>query len=84
MLLGSALGEWLKPVGVVGYALFLSPLHHASSHVVGNVALKACAIVYHVDHLLIDFLRQILIHLLAVEHLATEILVRSLTWYLNF
>ena len=84
VLLCGALGQWLEPVGVVCHALFLSPLHHACCNVVGNMTVEACAIVHHVNHLLIDILWQILVHLLAVEDLASEILVRSLTWFYYF
>ena len=72
VLLGRALGQWLKPVGVVGHAVFLGPLLHAGRHGIGYRTVEAGAIVHHVYQLLIHVGRQILVHLGAVEHIFPE------------
>ena len=79
MLLGRALGQRLEPVGIVGHAVLLGPLHHTCCHGIGDITLQARAVVDDVDHLLVDILRQVLVHLLTVEDLLSEILIRSLT-----
>ena len=78
VLLGSAFGEGLEPVGIVRHAVLLGPLHHAFGHGIGHGAFELCTIVHHVDHLLIDVLGQVLVHLFAVEHFLAKVLCRSL------
>ena len=69
-----AFGQWLKPVRVVCHAVFHSPLLHAFSHLVCHFAIKTNALVHHVNHLLVHILREVLVHLFAVEYLGTKIL----------
>ena len=68
----------LEPVRIVCHAVFCGPLFHTCCHSIGYLAIKSCAIVNHIDHLLIHVLGQVLIHLFAVKDLLTEILIRSL------
>ncbi len=74
VLLGCSLRQWLEPVGVVGRPVFRCPLLHARRHRVGYRAVEPCAVVYHVDELGIYVGRQILVHLMPVEHVFAEIL----------
>ena len=80
VLLGSALRQRLEPVRIVCHAILRSPLLHAGSNSVSYVTFQTCTVVDDINHLFIDILWKIFIHLLTVEHLATVILRRSLTW----
>ena len=79
VLLGGAFGQRLEPMGVVCDAVLLGPLHHAGSHLVGYLAVELCAFVDDVYHLVVHTLRQILVHLLAVEDILAEVFARSFT-----
>ena len=83
VLLGSPFSERLEPVGVVGDAIFGSPLLHTCCHSICYVAVEACTIVNYVNHLLIHILWQVLVHLFAVEHFLSKILTRSSFWSLH-
>ena len=67
VLLGCSLRQRLEPVGVVGDTILCGPLLHAGSDNIGNLTIQTGTVVHHVDHLLKDILRQILVHLLTVE-----------------
>ena len=71
-------------MGVVGHTLFGGPLFHALCHHVGHFAVESCTIVNHIDHFLKDVFRQIPIHLLSVEDLASEVFGRSFIRGLHF
>ena len=77
VLLGRALGQRLEPVGVVGHALLVGPLLHAFGHGVGDGAVEPRTVVDDIDELFVDVARKILIHLLAVEHVFSKILRRT-------
>ena len=83
VLLGSTLGQRLEPVCVVGHAHLHSPLLHACCHGVGYRAVQSCTIVHHVNHGVVDFLRQVLIHLLTCEDVLAEILRGALRGHLH-
>ena len=74
VLLGRAVGEGLEPVGVMGHTTFLGPLAHALGHGICDAPVEVCAVVDDIDELLVDVRRKILVHLLAIENLACEIL----------
>ena len=74
VLLGSALGEWLEPVGIVGGAHLQRPLLHACSHLVGDAAIQTGTVVDDINEFLIDFGRQVFVHLLTIEYILSEIL----------
>ena len=78
VLLGSALGQRLKPVGVVRHAVFCSPLLHTGSHFVSHLSVQPCTVFHNVNHFFVHVLRQVLIHLFTVEHLASIILSGAL------
>ena len=80
VLLGSALGEGLKPVGVVGDAMLDCPLFHSLCHCVGNGAVESGTVVDDIDEFLIHVGRQILIHLLARENVFAEVFRRAFFW----
>ena len=79
VLLGSALGERLEPVGIVRHPVLRGPLLHAGGNGISYLTVEPCTVIHHVNHLFIHVLGQVLIHLLAVEDLAAEILRGSLT-----
>ena len=79
VLLGGAFRQGLKPVGIVGHSVVDGPLLHAGSDTVGNGEVETGAVVHHVHHRLVNFFREIFVHLLSVEDLASEILRGSLT-----
>ena len=81
MLLGRAFGQRLEPMRIVRHSVFGSPLLHAFGHSVSHVTLQACTIVHHIDHLCIDVLRKVRVHLFAVEDFLAEILGRSLNGF---
>ena len=85
VLLGSTFCQWLEPVGVVGYAILVSPLLDAFGYGVGDVAVETCSVVDDVYQFLIDICREILVHLLSVEYLLSEEFTWSLvrSGYLN-
>ena len=47
---------------------------------IGHLAVKACTIVDDINHLVINVLRQILIHFLAIEDMLAKVFARSLCW----
>ena len=57
----------------MGGAHLQGPLLHACSHLVGDAAIQAGSIVDDIDEFLIDFGRQVFVHLLTVEHILPEI-----------
>ena len=67
-------------MGVVGDTVLCGPLLHAGSDCIGNLTIQTGTVVHHIDHLLIDILRQILVHLLTVEDFLAKVLSGSLTW----
>ena len=75
MLLGCTLGEGLEPVSIVGYAILNSPLLDTSGNSIGYRTVETCSIVDYVNELLINILREILLHLLTVEDILTELLI---------
>ena len=79
VLLGSALVQRLEPVGVVRHTILRGPLFHAFGDGIGHLAVKPCAVIHYVNHLLVHVLGQVLIHFLAVEDPAAEILRGTLT-----
>ena len=84
VLLGSAFGKGLEPVGVVCHTVLVGPLLDALGHGVGDVAVESCAIVDYVYQFLINIGWQILVHLLSVEYLLAEELTGSLTGSCHF
>ena len=78
MLLGSAFGQWLEPVGVVRDTVLVGPLLHALGNLVGNRAVEFSTVVDYVDEFLINVARQVLVHLRTVEYFLTEELRRAL------
>ena len=67
-------------MGVVGDTILCGPLLHAGSDNIGNLTIQTGTVVHHVDHLLKDILRQILVHLLTVEDFLAKVLSGSFTW----
>ncbi len=84
VFLGRALGEGLEPVGVVGNTVLACPLYHAGRYTVGHGTVEAGTVVDDVHHLLVDVLRQVFIHLFAVEDLLAEIFAGSFDRTLHF
>ncbi len=84
VLLGSTLCQRLEPMRIVRYVHLLSPLLHACSHGVGYSSVQPCPVVHHVNHLVVDILRQIFVHLLAVEHVFTKELRRTFLGRFHF
>ena len=82
MLLGSAFSQRLEPVSIMGDTVLCGPLLHAGSYCIGYLAIQVCTVVHHVNHLLIDVLRQVFIHLLAIEYFLAKVLCGSFTWNL--
>ena len=80
VLLCGTLGEGLEPVCIVRHAILRGPLFHTFCHGIGYLTVETGTVVHHVYHLLVDILRQILVHLLAVEDLLSKILCGSFTW----
>ena len=80
VLLGSAFGEGLEPVGVVGDAMLHGPLLHTLCHCIGNGAVESGPVVDDIDEFLIHVGGQILIHLLACEDVFAEVFRRSFFW----
>ena len=74
VLLGGALCQRLEPVCVVCHTVLISPLLHAFSHGISDGTIQCGTVVDHVDKLLIDICRQILVHLGTVENLLAKIL----------
>ena len=72
----STFRQRLEPVGVMGNAILHGPLFHTSSYSIGHIALQTGSIINDINHFLINLLGQILVHLLAVEHFLTEVLIR--------
>ena len=83
VLLGSTLGQRLEPVGIVRAAHLLSPLLHAGSHRVSYRTVQRRTVIHHVNHLVVDVLWQVLIHLLAVEHVFAKEFRRALPGHLH-
>ena len=85
MLLSSTLGEGLEPVCIVGGTHLQGPLFHPFCHGIGNGTVKGGPIVHHVDHLGVHVGRQVLPHLLTVEHVFPEIVGGSFRgcWHLE-
>jgi hypothetical protein len=80
VLLGRAFREGLEPMRIVRHAVLLGPRHHAGSHSIGHLSVEASAIVDDIYHLIINVLRQVLVHLLAVEDVLAKVFARSLCW----
>ena len=80
VLLGCAFREGLEPMRIVRHAVLLGPRHHAGSHSIGHLAVEASAVVDDIYHLIINVLRQVLVHLLAVENMLSKVLARSFCW----
>ena len=76
VLFSSTFRQRLEPVGVMGNAILHGPLFHTSSYSIGHIALQTGSIINDINHFLINLLGQILVHLLAVEHFLTEVLIR--------
>ena len=72
VFLGSAFGEGLEPVGIVGHAVFLCPLSDAFGHRIGDGAVEAHTVVDDVDQFLIDITGKVFVHLVAGEHIFPE------------
>ena len=81
MFLGRAFCQGLEPVRIVRHAVLLGPRHHAGSHSIGHLAVEAGTIVDDIYHFIINVLRQVFIHLLAIEDMLAKVLLRSLAWY---
>ena len=81
VLLSGSLCQRLEPVCIVSDPVLCCPLLHAGSNSIGNGPVETCAIINDVNHLLVHILRQVLVHLFAIENLLAEILARSLTGY---
>ena len=79
VLLGRAFREGLEPMRIVRHAVLPTPLHHAGSHGIRHLAVEASAIVDNIYHLIINVLREILVHLLAVKDMLAKVLARSFT-----
>ena len=77
VLLGSALGQWLEPVRIMRYPVFLSPELHAGSHGISDGTVQTSTIIYYIDEFLVHIRWQILVHLLAVEYILGEVLRRA-------
>ena len=78
VLLGRAFSQWLEPVRIMGDAHLLCPLLHPRSHGIGYRAVEPRTVVHHVNHLVVNVLGQVLIHLLTVKHVLAEVFRRSL------
>ena len=84
MLLSSTFREWLEPMCIVRNAVFVSPLLHPLRHLVGDGAVETCTIVNYVDEFLVSIFLQVLVHLLAIEHILAEILRWTFYWSNHF
>ena len=71
-----AFGQGLEPVGAMGDTQLHGPFLHAGGHGVGGLQVERRAVVDDVAHLFISISREILEHLLAVEHIFAEELGR--------
>ena len=74
MLFGGSVCQRLKPVCVVGDVERLGPALHAVGNQVGYFTADRCTFFDCIGNSLIGFLRKILLHLLAVEYVATIII----------
>ena len=85
VLLCSTFCQWLEPVGVVCYAILVSPLLDAFGYGVGDVTVETSSVVDDIYQFFIDICREILVHLLSVEYLLSEEFTWSLarSGYLN-
>ena len=72
VLLGSALGQRLEPVGIVGDAHLHGPLLHAGSYCIGDGTVQTSTIVNHINHLVVNLSGQVFIHLLLGEDILAE------------
>ena len=74
VLLGSAVGQRLEPVGVVNHVVVDGPCLHAGSHAVGNGAVNQLALGYRAFDSLVDRRLKVFFHGFVGEHqLAIEI-----------
>ena len=80
VLFGSTFGQWLEPVCIMSYSIFLSPKLHAGSHSISDGTIQTSTIVYHIDEFLVHIRRKILVHLLAVEYILGKVLRRAHLW----
>ena len=67
VLLGSALGQRLEPVGIMSDAHLHGPLLHAGSYCIGDGTVQTGTIVNHINHLVVNLSGQVFIHLLLGE-----------------
>ena len=74
MLLSGTFRERLEPVGVVRHTILVRPLLHSLRHLIGDGTIETRTIVYNVDEFLVSVFLQVLVHLLAIEHILAEIL----------
>ena len=79
VLLGSALGEWLEPVRVVGDAILGSPLFHASGYGIGYLSVESGVHFLAVE----DFLTEITGRSLCGGFYVEWLLLESLTYNLK-
>ena len=77
VLLGSTFCQWLEPVSIMRYPVFLSPELHAGSHGISDGTVQTSTIIYYIDEFLVHIRWQILVHLLAVEYILGEVLRRA-------
>ena len=68
VLLGGSLGQWVKPVRVMGSAFLHGPFLHAGGYGVGGLAVQWRAVVDGVRQFLVRFPWKIPKHLFPVEY----------------
>ncbi len=84
VLLGSAFGKRLEPVGAVGYAHFHGPGLHALCHFVGYAERQGRAFFNHLAKLMVNFDREILEHLLLIENVLAKVFRGTLSRRFHF
>ena len=74
MLFGCSVRQGLEPMCVVSNVERLRPAFHAVGNQVGYFTVDRCTFFDSVDYRFISFFGKILLHLLAVEHMAAIII----------
>ena len=77
VLLSRAFSQGLEPVGVVCRTHLHRPAFHARCHLVSDFTVERGTIVHRIHQAVEHLRRQILEHLLTIEHILSEILART-------
>lgn len=68
MLLGSSIGERMKPMGEVGCTLFHSPGLHSCGNLVSYLAVDGCTFINGGHHRPVSLTAQVALHLALVKN----------------